>query len=97
MYDPILIQLLVLELTTLQDPYFDVIWDERKGRSKKVKKQVPSYIPEHDAIILAKMRRRSYRLDMGLFSLFGIRFGWSSVIGLVPALVSPLLNAMLHY
>lgn len=51
---------------------------------KKMKKQVPDYIPEHDAVILAKMRNRSYKLDMCLFDFAGIRFGWSSVIGIVP-------------
>jgi len=50
-----------------------------------MKKQIPDYIPKHDAKILAKMRVRSYRLDMSLFTIFGVRFGWSSVIGLIPA------------
>ncbi|KAJ9637848.1 hypothetical protein H2199_007343 [Coniosporium tulheliwenetii] len=68
------------------DPYFVYVEDpKRKGKMKKMKKQVPDYIPEHDAMILAKMRSRSYALDCSLFSLFGTRFGWSSVIGLVPA------------
>jgi len=52
---------------------------------KKVKKQIPAYIPQHDAKILAKARKSAYRLDFALFSFMGIRFGWSSVIGLVPA------------
>ena len=74
------------ELTHLQDPFFVYIDDPRKpGKQKKVKKTVPSYIPEHDADVLAKMRRRSYRMDMALFEVFGTRFGWSSVIGIVPA------------
>lgn len=61
--------------------------DPRKpGKFKKVKKQIPAYIPEHDADILAAVRRRSYRLDMSLFNLFGIRFGWESVIGIIPAI-----------
>lgn len=51
---------------------------------KKVKKQIPAYIPEHDAMVLAKARTAAYRLDCGLFTLFGIRFGWESVIGLIP-------------
>lgn len=63
-----------------------MIPDPRKpGKMKKVKKQVPVYIPEHDAMILAKMRKRAYSLDMALFDAFGMRFGWSSVIGIVPA------------
>lgn len=51
---------------------------------KKVKKQIPAYIPEHDALILARVRKSAYRLDMCLFNLFGIRFGWEAVIGIVP-------------
>lgn len=67
---------------------------KKPGRKKKVKKQIPAYIPEHDATILAKMRRRSYRLDMSLFTLFGIRFGWSSVIGIIPAYVSVFVSVL---
>jgi len=51
---------------------------------KKYKKQIPSYISGHDAEILAACRKRAYNLDCALFTLFGVRFGWSSVIGLVP-------------
>ncbi|KAH8194855.1 hypothetical protein TruAng_010988 [Truncatella angustata] len=36
------------------------------------------------AKILNKVKRRAYKLDLSLFSIAGIRFGWSSVIGLVP-------------
>ncbi|KAF2762555.1 hypothetical protein EJ05DRAFT_471552 [Pseudovirgaria hyperparasitica] len=67
------------------DPFFTYIDHPRKkGKKKKVKKQVPDYIPEHDAVILAKMRQRAYWLDCSLFTLFGQRFGWSSVIGIIP-------------
>lgn len=51
---------------------------------KKVKKTIPAYIPEHDAEILASVRRRAYRLDMCLFNFLGIRFGWEAVIGIIP-------------
>jgi len=67
------------------DPYYEYRTDSRTGRKKKYKKQIPSYIPSHDADILASVRKRAYRLDMSLFNFLGIRFGWSSVIGLVPA------------
>lgn len=67
------------------DPLFCLVEDpKRPGKMKKVKKQIPSYIPESDAMILAKVRTSAYRLDCGLFTLFGVRFGWESVIGLVP-------------
>ena len=67
-----------------KDPYFAYVENPRTGKMKKVKKQVPDYIPEHDAMILAKVRKQAYRYDMALFNLAGVRFGWSSVIGLVP-------------
>lgn len=67
------------------DPYFAMVEDKRKpGKMKKVKKQIPSYIPESDAAILAKVRKSAYRLDMCLFNFFGIRFGWEAVIGIIP-------------
>ncbi len=53
---------------------------------KKVRKALPPGISDHDAKILTKVKRRAYRLDMSLFSCCGIRFGWSSVIGFVPAI-----------
>lgn len=72
---------------TSQDPYFAMIEDPRKpGKFKKVKKQVPAYIPEHDATILAEVRKSAYRLDMCLFNFLGIRFGWEAVIGIIPEL-----------
>lgn len=66
------------------DPYYELRKDPRTGRTKKFKKQIPSYIPEHDAEILAACRKRAYHLDCALFTFLGVRFGWSSVIGLVP-------------
>jgi hypothetical protein len=34
---------------------------------------------------LTKVKRRAWRLDMALFSFLGIRFGWGSVLGIIPA------------
>lgn len=69
------------------DPYYEYRPDPRNPRKqKKFKKQIPSYIPEHDAEILANARKRAYRLDCALFNFLGVRFGWSSVIGLIPEL-----------
>ncbi|KAF2421537.1 hypothetical protein EJ08DRAFT_653372 [Tothia fuscella] len=70
----------------MYDPYYEYRTDPRTGKPKKYKKQIPSYIPPADATILASVRKRAYRLDMSLFNFLGIRFGWSSVIGLVPAI-----------
>jgi len=56
---------------------------KKPGKFKKVKKQIPAYIPEREAVTLAKMRKRAYDLDMK-FSFLGMRAGYSSVIGLIP-------------
>lgn len=58
----------------------------KPGKFKKVKKRIPAYIPSHDADILARARKTAYRLDFALFNFLGFRFGWSSVIALVPAI-----------
>ncbi|KAK5167622.1 uncharacterized protein LTR77_007321 [Saxophila tyrrhenica] len=69
-----------------EDPYFAYVEDPRRpGKPKKIKKQIPAYIPQHDAEVLASVRRKSYRLDMCLFNFLGIRFGWEAVIGIIPA------------
>jgi len=77
------------------DPFYEEIPHPRKpGKTKKVKKEIPSYIPSHDADVLASARKTAYKLDYALFSLFGIRFGWSSVIGLAPAVGDALACAL---
>jgi len=68
------------------DPFYEEIPHPKKpGKTKKVKKQIPAYIPEQEANVLAKARKTAYRLDYALFTFAGLRFGWSSIIGLVPA------------
>ena len=54
-------------------------------KMKRVRKALPPGISDHDAKVLTKVKRRAYRLDMSLFSCCGVRFGWSSVIGFIPA------------
>lgn len=70
------------------DPYFARV-PGRNGKLKKVKKQIPDFIPEGDAHRLARAKSLAYRLDMSLFNFAGIRFGWSSVVGIIPAYVLP--------
>ncbi|OBT54552.1 hypothetical protein VE04_05718 [Pseudogymnoascus sp. 24MN13] len=73
-----------------EDPYFESVPATRlngrpsKTKMKKVRKALPPGISEHDGKILTKVKRRAYRLDMSLFNCCGIRFGWSSVIGIIP-------------
>jgi len=74
-----------------EDPYFESVPATRlDGRpSKKMKKRrkaLPAGLSEHDGKVLTKVKRRAYRLDMSLFNCCGIRFGWSSVIGIIPGI-----------
>ncbi|KAJ5238318.1 hypothetical protein N7468_002937 [Penicillium chermesinum] len=73
----------------MEDPYFEEVPASRLNRAfgkKKTKrrKAIPPGLSEQDANILTKVKRRAYRLDYCLFNLCGIRFGWGSVIGLIP-------------
>lgn len=73
-----------------EDPYFEHVPATRldgrpTGKLKKRKKALPPGISEKDGKILTKVKRRAWRLDMALFSFLGIRFGWSSVLGIIPA------------
>ncbi|KAL3464167.1 hypothetical protein BJX64DRAFT_97785 [Aspergillus heterothallicus] len=72
-----------------EDPYFEEVPASRIGRAfgkktQKRRKANPPGLSENDVKILTRVKRRAYRLDYCLFSLCGIRFGWGSVIGLVP-------------
>jgi len=72
------------------DPYFETVPATRldgkpSKKMKKRRKALPAGISEHDGKVLTKVKRRAYRLDMSLFNCCGIRFGWSSVIGIIPA------------
>lgn len=74
-----------------EDPYFEQVPATRldgtpNGKFKKRKKALPPGISDHDGKVLTKVKRRAYRLDMSLFSCCGIRFGWGSVIGIIPAI-----------
>ncbi len=72
-----------------QDPYFEQVPATRldgrpSSKTKKRRKALPAGISEHDGKVLTKVKRRAYRLDMSLFNCCGIRFGWGSVIGIIP-------------
>jgi len=75
-----------------EDPYFESVPATRLDgtpsttKMKRKRKALPPGISEHDGKILTKVKRRAYRLDMSLFTCCGIRFGWSSVIGIIPAI-----------
>jgi len=75
-----------------EDPYFETVPATRldgrpsSKKGKKRRKALPPGISDHDAKVLTKVKRRAYRLDMSLFNCCGIRFGWSSVIGIIPGI-----------
>jgi len=76
------------------DPYFEYRPNKR-GKMKKVKKQVPDYIPAHDAKVLAEVRKWAYRMDVKL-NFMGMRFGWAAIIGAIPE-IGDVLDILLAY
>lgn len=87
--------------TPPEDPYFDTVPATRLGfnTTKKRKKALPPGLTPQEEKILNKAKRRAYRLDLCLFSLCGIKFGWGSVIGLIPAIgdVADMLLALMVF
>lgn len=83
------------------DPYFETVPATRLGikTTKKRKRALPPGLTPEEEKILNKAKKRAYRLDLCLFSLCGLRFGWSSVIGLVPAIgdVADMLLALIVF
>ncbi|KAK0385790.1 hypothetical protein NLU13_6967 [Sarocladium strictum] len=84
-----------------EDPYFESVPATKLdgngkpvGKVKKRRKALPPGISEHDGQILTKVKRRAYRLDLALFSFCGVRFGWGSAIGLIPA-IGDVIDALL--
>ncbi|EGY15476.1 hypothetical protein VD0002_g5528 [Verticillium dahliae] len=74
-----------------EDPYFETVPATRldgkpTDKVKKRPKALPPGVSKHDGKVLTKVKRRAWRLDMCLFSLCGVRFGWGSAIGLIPAI-----------
>lgn len=64
------------------------------GKRKRVKKGIPSYIPEHDAVILKKVRKWAHRLDTRMsinLCFFKRHYGLSFWIGLIPE-IGDLIN-----
>ena len=86
---------------TPEDPYFETVPATRLGlkTTKKRKRALPPGLTSQEEKILNKAKKRAYRLDLCLFSLCGLRFGWSSVIGLVPAVgdVADMLLALMVF
>jgi len=77
-------------LTCGQDPYFETVPATRLGGlykgTKKRKRALPLGLTPAEEKILTKAKRRAYRVDLCLGSFLGTRFGWGSVIGLIPGI-----------
>ena len=56
---------------------------------------MPPGLSTRDAAILRSVKTRAHYLDKG-FSLCGIRFGWTFIIGLVP-IAGDVANALINY
>ncbi|GIC89238.1 DUF4112 domain-containing protein [Aspergillus udagawae] len=74
-----------------EDPYFEEVPASRLYRAfgkktQRKRKAIPPGLSENDQRVLTQVKRRAYRLDYCLFNLCGIRFGWGSVIALIPFL-----------
>jgi Domain of unknown function (DUF4112) len=70
--------------------FFETIVTENrfgKTKSKKVKKPLPPGLTPQEEELLKKAKKRAWRLDMGLCNFLGIRFGWGSVVGIIPGYV----------
>ena len=60
-----------------------------------LQRQLPPGLSARDAAILNSVRKRAHHLDKG-FSLCGMRFGWTFLIGLIP-IAGDAANAYLNY
>lgn len=71
----------------VEDPYYEYVevgtLANGLPKLKKVKRKVPQGISSHDITILNSVKKQAYRYDMW-FTLFGLRIGWSNIVGFVP-------------
>jgi len=83
-----------LEKYTPEDPLYE-FYTNKKGKQKRRKRQLPPGLSARDEAILRSVKKRAHYLDKG-FSLCGIRFGYTFLIGLVP-IVGDVADAVINY
>jgi hypothetical protein len=71
------------------DPYFEHVAavdmnGRATGKYEKRKRAIPPGLTKQEEKVLKKVTRRAYRLD-NCMNFCGIRVGWSTIIGLIPA------------
>jgi hypothetical protein len=77
-----------------EDPLYELYTNEH-GKQKRRKRQLPPGLSARDAAILLSVKKRAHYLDKG-FSLCGVRFGWTFLIGLIPV-AGDVADALLNY
>ena len=83
-----------LQNYTPVDPLYEEYTDEQ-GRKKRRKRELPPGLSKRDAAILKKVKKRAHYLDKG-FSICGLRFGWTFIIGIIPG-AGDVADATLNY
>lgn len=70
-------------------------WTHRLYPHTPLQRPPPPGLTAQEAALLRKIQRRAHYLDKG-FSLCGIRFGWTAIIGLIPG-AGDAADASLNY
>ncbi|KAJ3883936.1 hypothetical protein F5051DRAFT_2749 [Lentinula edodes] len=76
------------------DPMYESYVDA-KGKERRRRRAIPPGLSSRDAKILKSVQRRAHYLDKG-FSLCGLRFGWTFIIGIIPG-AGDVADASLNY
>jgi len=76
------------------DPLYETYVD-KKGKTKRRKRAIPPGLTARDAKILKSVQKRAHYLDKG-FSICGMRFGWTFIIGIIP-FAGDVTDAALNY
>ncbi|CAK5271075.1 unnamed protein product [Mycena citricolor] len=83
-----------LEQYTPADPMYEEYTDDR-GKKRRRRRDIPPGLTKRDAAILKSVQRRAHYLDKG-FSICGMRFGWTFILGLIPG-AGDIADALLNY
>ncbi|KAG2146092.1 uncharacterized protein EDB93DRAFT_1149610 [Suillus bovinus] len=71
-----------LEQYRPEDPLYE-FYTDKHGKQRRRKRAIPPGLSARDAKILKSVQRRAHYLDKG-FSICGLRFGWTFIIGIIP-------------
>lgn len=75
--------------TNSRNPCEEVVRVEENGRIKMRKRDrpIPENLSDNDKKILERVRRKAYNWDQKFrCCCFGMRFGWSAILGLIPVI-----------